>query len=232
MDVVPGRYTTLWFEANQAGSLRDPVHRVLRHGPLAMRGQVVVVEPAATGEAARPTPRPADRLLAQRSARTLGEATARPPHGRDARRARRGCSTAACAATPSTAPPHIGPTWAGLYGATRAARSAAHVRRADEDYLTRFDDGSERGDPPRLSPGHALLLRRAARRPKPPRSSSTSSRCATCRAAPDVQAFAPAQASVPVPVPQLPLEPRDRASRSGRTPPDRYRRPEPSERQR
>src|SRR5262249_18224043 len=118
-DVVPGRYTTMWFQAPKTGTYPILCTEYCGAGHSTMRGEVVVLEqeefegwlggqnerqriagqsyvaPAVVGEAA-----PAQMLNLVRL-------------GRDAA-AKHGCLR--CHTLDGT--PHIGPTWAGLYGST------------------------------------------------------------------------------------------------------------------
>ena len=161
-DVVPGRYTTLWFEATEPGTLPDPLRRVLRHRPLddARRG----------GRARRPTTTSAGSQ-AGRAAERRRPAYAEPPAGEPSRPSRRlvsegervaaehGCLR--CHTLDGT--PHLGPTWAGLYGSRVPLDDGGQVV-ADEAYLTESMMDPLGEGPSRLPAGDAVLPRRAAAR--------------------------------------------------------------------
>jgi len=135
MDVVPGRYTTVWFEATATGSypILCTVYCGSEHS--GMRGEVVVLSPTEyarwlrggkapqiagivyrePGAAEREIPRESIELVDQ------GERIA----------AREGCLR--CHTTDGS--PHIGPSFAGLYD-TLVTMQDGSVVRADEAYLT------------------------------------------------------------------------------------------------
>ncbi|HXU68588.1 MAG TPA: cytochrome c oxidase subunit II [Polyangia bacterium] len=135
-DVIPGRYTTLWFEVKEPG-----VHDILcaeycgtNHST--MRGQVVALDAAdfarflgrgldrtATAAPFRQEPEVATSLgpSAPMSLVRLGQQVA----------AQQGCLR--CHTLDGT--PHIGPTWAGLWGATVPLKGGGRVL-VDEAYLT------------------------------------------------------------------------------------------------
>jgi cytochrome c oxidase subunit 2 len=113
-DVIPGRQTTLWFQADHAG-----VHEILcaeycGTGHSRMRGEVVVLEPADYErwlESAGPQPELADQ-------------------GRRAA-AEHGCLR--CHTLDGT--PHIGPSWRGLYHATIPLQDGS-TAFVDEAFIT------------------------------------------------------------------------------------------------
>src|SRR5262249_31321508 len=115
-DVVPGRYTTAWFEANAPGAYEILCAEYCGQGHSTMRCPVVALSPADyerwLGGAA-----PAQ----QRSLLRTGERVA----------ADQGCLR--CHTLDGT--PHIGPTWAGLYGAVVPLEGGGEVK-ADEAYIT------------------------------------------------------------------------------------------------
>jgi cytochrome c oxidase subunit 2 len=127
-DVLPGIYTELWFQADEAGTfdIFCTEYCGLQHSR--MRGSVVVLEPwdyarylegaavpsVIDAEGGAPPP-PVDDLVA------AGESVA----------ARMGCL--ACHTV--TGEPHIAPSWRGLYGSTVELEGGRRVR-ADEAYLT------------------------------------------------------------------------------------------------
>jgi cytochrome c oxidase subunit II len=116
MDAVPGRTTALWFEAPRAGE-----HQILcteycglEHST--MRGRVIVLEPEAWARWADANVKPAVADLAELGARIAAE---------------RGCLR--CHTVDGT--PHVGPTWAGMFGSTLEMATGERVI-ADEAYLT------------------------------------------------------------------------------------------------
>ena len=135
-DVLPGRYTTVWFEATAPGNYPILCSEYCGAGHSIMRGEVIALDPgdferwlagadltaalpgplysppASPGEAA-----PREMLSLVRT----GERVA----------AEQGCLR--CHTTDGT--PHIGPTWAGLYGATVPLEGGGEVV-VDEAYIT------------------------------------------------------------------------------------------------
>jgi cytochrome c oxidase subunit 2 len=135
-DVIPGRYTTVWFQSNQIGKHPILCAEYCGAGHSTMRGEVVVLEPAdyARWLEGLPERRPAPPLAYVEPAVIddfavqqkldlvrIGERAA----------AEHGCLR--CHTLDGT--PHIGPTWAGLYlKHVRFADGSTAV--ADEGYLT------------------------------------------------------------------------------------------------
>jgi cytochrome c oxidase subunit 2 len=131
-DVLPARTTTLWFEAPEPG-----VHDILcaeycgtEHS--LMRGRVVVLDPAAWARWSDGHSNGTD--LAATGARIASE---------------RGCLR--CHTVDGT--PHLGPTWAGLYGSTIVLATGERIR-ADEAYLTESMMDPER----RIRAGFAAIM--------------------------------------------------------------------------
>ncbi|MBX3159154.1 MAG: cytochrome c oxidase subunit II [Deltaproteobacteria bacterium] len=120
-DVVPGRATTVWFEAPAAGRHHIFCTELCGVGHSTMRGEVVVL-------AAEEYERQLEGLervdLGDPRASSLAAAGERVA-------ARRGCMR--CHTADGT--PHIGPTFAGLYGATIPLEGGQSVI-ADVQYLT------------------------------------------------------------------------------------------------
>jgi cytochrome c oxidase subunit 2 len=117
-DVLPGRYTTLWFEANQPGTHQILCAEFCGMGHSMMRGEVVVLDAADYGRwLAGDTHEPG----AGEDLAAIGERTA----------ADHGCLR--CHTLDGT--PHIGPSWKGLYLSKRELTSGQTVI-ADEAYLT------------------------------------------------------------------------------------------------
>lgn len=132
-DVLPARTTSLWFEAQEPG-----VHDILcaeycgtEHSM--MRGRVVVLDEAAYATWGRDHARGAEDLVA------AGERVA----------SERGCLR--CHTVDGT--PHLGPTWAGVFGTTVEMTSGERVR-VDEAYLTESMMDPER----RVRRGFAAIM--------------------------------------------------------------------------
>lgn len=135
-DVIPGRSTTLWFQADQPGRHRIECAEYCGAGHSTMRGEVVVLSAedyarrlADLQRARIAGPAPGDPAV-------VGEESPSPPLslaavGRSVA-ADAGCLR--CHTVDGT--PHIGPTWAGLYGATIPLQGGARVV-ADPQYLTK-----------------------------------------------------------------------------------------------
>jgi len=131
-DVIPGRYTTVWFTATIEGAHQILCAEYCGTGHSTMRGQVVALAPADYA-----------RWLGQAAAQDLssspdgtaagGPASGAPSMARVGERvaADRGCLR--CHTVDGT--PHIGPTWAGLYGSSVPLADGQAVL-ADEPYLT------------------------------------------------------------------------------------------------
>ena len=118
-DVLPGRYTTLWFQATKAGSYPILCAEYCGVSHSMMRGSVVVLAPDDYAEWLRAPTRDAS-----------GETDLRSEGARVAQK--RECF--ACHTT--TGQRHIGPTWAGLYGSWVTTQDGRRIL-ADEAYLTR-----------------------------------------------------------------------------------------------
>lgn len=112
-DVVPGRYSSLWFEADKPGTHEVLCAEYCGTDHSMMRAQVVVLSP--TDYARRFTASPRPSLAAE---------------GREIA-ARWGCLR--CHTVDGTT--HIGPTWVGLYGSPRRFAGGG-TAVADEAYLT------------------------------------------------------------------------------------------------
>ncbi len=135
-DVVPGRYTTAWFQVTEPGSYQILCAEYCGTGHSAMRGEVIALEPSEY-----------ERWLADRpfTGGPAGEAYVEPytpeegvspqminlvNEGQRAA-AEHGCLR--CHTTDGSA--HIGPTWAGLYGSIVPLAGEAQTV-ADEAYIT------------------------------------------------------------------------------------------------
>lgn len=135
-DVVPGRFTTLWFEAKEPGTYQILCTEYCGTGHSIMRGEVIALEPAAfsrwldqhggkskvAAEEYEPPWYPGEGVPSQPlDLATQGEHVA----------AEKGCMR--CHTADGT--PHIGPTWAGLYMSTVPLEGGGSVV-ADDAYLT------------------------------------------------------------------------------------------------
>jgi cytochrome c oxidase subunit 2 len=127
MDVLPGRYTTEWFEAKAAGEYPIYCAEYCGVSHSMMRGTVVVL-----------TPEDYETWL-EKPARDVSGDTDLATRGAEVAR-RRECL--ACHTV--TGERHIGPTWAGLYGSWQSMSDGRRVL-ADEAYLTRsmMEPGAE-----------------------------------------------------------------------------------------
>lgn len=135
-DVVPGRYTTMWFEATEPGTYPILCAEYCGTGHSTMRGEIVALEPseyerwladhgsdgAVVGPSYEP-PATFDEGIPREplSLVRIGENIA----------AEKGCLR--CHTPDGT--PHIGPTWAGLYMSKVPLDSGGEIV-ADEAYLT------------------------------------------------------------------------------------------------
>ncbi len=137
-DAVPGRYTTVWFEATATGTYPIFCTQFCGTGHSTMRAEVVVMAPQAfeqwlAGEAAAPVEIAAPRYQEPQ----IGLTAAAPAEPSSMVRqgeivaARQGCLR--CHTLDGT--PYTGPTWAGLYEATVPLEGGGEVI-ADEAYIT------------------------------------------------------------------------------------------------
>jgi len=130
MDVLPGRYTTVWFEAKKPGSY--PIWCAEYCGPShsTMRGEVLVLSQEDYARWEHGT----------RDEAKLGDCGGGPGSCGEGDLVALGRSVAvrrACVACHTfDGQRHIGPTWAGLYGSERSLSDGRKVI-ADEAYLTR-----------------------------------------------------------------------------------------------
>jgi cytochrome c oxidase subunit 2 len=134
-DVVPGRYTTVWFQADRPGTHDILCAEYCGANHSTMRGQVVVLDPADYErwlESGRVAEDEGPRYV---EPSVVGELAPAEPM----ELAKQGVQVAAragclrCHTLDGT--PHIGPTWAGLYRSTVQLTNGATVV-ADEAYLT------------------------------------------------------------------------------------------------
>lgn len=140
-DVVPGRYTTVWFEARAPGTYPILCTQYCGTGHSMMRGEVVALRPDdyARWIGGRPPPPARQRIAGPRyeepalgiaGAGAAAELVSMVREGQRAA-AEEGCLR--CHTTDGT--PHIGPTWAGLWYARVPLDGGGEVI-ADEAYLT------------------------------------------------------------------------------------------------
>jgi cytochrome c oxidase subunit 2 len=135
-DVIPGRYTTVWFEANAPGTYPILCAEYCGAGHSVMRGDVVALEPA-DYERWLAGPKPGGTRVAPQpyvAPATVGDVAAQPLDlARQGERvaAEQGCLR--CHTVDGT--PFVGPTWAGLYRSTVPLADGSSVV-ADDAYLT------------------------------------------------------------------------------------------------
>jgi cytochrome c oxidase subunit 2 len=135
-DVLPGRYTTLWFEATEPGTYPIFCAEYCGLNHSVMRGEVIALEPSdfarwlsdsgagagVAGQQYEPPAEPGEGIPREPlSLARMGENIA----------AEQGCLR--CHTPDGT--PHIGPTWAGLYMSTVPLEGGGTVV-ADDAYLT------------------------------------------------------------------------------------------------
>lgn len=135
-DVLPGRYTTVWFEAKAPGTYPILCTEYCGAGHSTMRGEVVALEPADF-----------DRWLAgdDLAAALPGPVYSPPGMGKSAapeapldlvRQGERSSAEQGCLRCHTlNGEPHIGPTWAGLYGAEVPIEGGTSAL-VDEAYIT------------------------------------------------------------------------------------------------
>ncbi|WP_437933178.1 cytochrome c oxidase subunit II [Sorangium sp. So ce341] len=133
-DVLPGRYTTVWFEASEPGAYPILCTEYCGTSHSEMRGQVIALDPAdyerwLAGGAAS-TPAFAQEAASQAEQERAEAEPTMPTRGERAA-ARHGCLR--CHTLDGT--PHVGPTWAGLYRAAVPLEGGGE-RIADEAYIT------------------------------------------------------------------------------------------------
>lgn len=129
-DVVPGRFTTMWFEARAPGVYPILCTEYCGTGHSTMRGRVIALSSESwsawqEARAFRELPdQPEDRPVESQSPMPLAEAGRRVA-------VQQGCLR--CHSVDGT--PHIGPTWAGLYGSRVILENGESVI-ASGGYLT------------------------------------------------------------------------------------------------
>jgi cytochrome c oxidase subunit II len=127
-DVVPGRYYTAWFQANTPGTYSIECAEYCGVGHSRMLGRVQVLGQADYAKWLADRPSPDEDALAGQTALSGGDLAA---VGKEVA-ARRGCLS--CHTIDGQ--PHIGPSWAGLFG-SEVPLAGGRTVRADEEYLTR-----------------------------------------------------------------------------------------------
>jgi cytochrome c oxidase subunit II len=132
-DVVPGRSTQAWFEVTEPGTYNVFCTEYCGTEHSTMRARVIALGDADWSRWADATPRPPGDL-ASAGAKIAAE---------------RGCLR--CHTVDGT--PHLGPTWAGVYGSTVELAGGARVR-VDESYLTESMMDPER----RIRAGYAPIM--------------------------------------------------------------------------
>jgi cytochrome c oxidase subunit II len=131
-DVVPGRYTTVWFEASESGTYPILCTEYCGTSHSTMRGEVIALDPVdyerwlagGAGGVSRP---------AREAAGTEGLTTPEPTTAARGERAATAHGCLRCHTLDGT--PHIGPTWAGLFGSVVPLESGGEAV-ADAAYLT------------------------------------------------------------------------------------------------
>lgn len=116
-DVIPGRYTNLWFEATQVGEFNLYCAEYCGDQHSAMIGKVKVLEP----ELFEPYLRELGKL-------TIGEGESMAVFG-ERIYAKRGCN--ACHSTDGS--PKVGPTWKGIWGKQETTNKGTVT--VDDDYI-------------------------------------------------------------------------------------------------
>lgn len=129
-DVIPGRYTTVWFEATKTGTYPIWCAEYCGVSHSLMRGEVDVLSAEDYAKWERATRDEAKLDDCGRGPGSCGNGDL-VELGR-AVAVRRAC--VACHTLDGQR--HVGPTWSGLYGADRTLSDGRHVI-ADEQYLTR-----------------------------------------------------------------------------------------------
>jgi cytochrome c oxidase subunit 2 len=134
-DVVPGRATTMWFEAERPG--RYPIYctEYCGMGHSTMRGEVVVLAQADYERQREGLTRLAIAPPVPRAPTIPGEAVPRQPLSLAAMGQRVAIDAGCLRCHTIDGTPHIGPTFAGLYGAEVLLERGGPVV-ADEAYLT------------------------------------------------------------------------------------------------
>jgi len=127
-DVVPSRYTTAWFEATEPGTYPILCTEYCGTDHSRMRGEVIALEP-----------RDFERWLGgeptQRPELARGEQGA-PPEDTLVRRGEIAAAQSGCLRCHTTdGLPHIGPTWAGMYGSMAPLERGGEAL-VDEAYIT------------------------------------------------------------------------------------------------
>jgi cytochrome c oxidase subunit II len=133
-DVLPGRYTTVWFEATEPGVYEILCTEYCGASHSFMRGQVIALDPS---DYQRWLDQPGEEPAVAQADDLFGA----PENGNGALvnlvnegervAAEQGCLR--CHTTDGSA--HVGPTWAGFYGSTVALADGKRVV-ADEAYIT------------------------------------------------------------------------------------------------
>ena len=135
MDVIPGRYTTVWFEAKAPGTYPILCTEYCGAEHSLMRGEVVVLTPSEYARWLRGIRTPQIAGVMYREPRESDPPTPSEPielvEQGERVAANEGCLR--CHTTDGS--PHIGPSFAGLFG-TLVTMQDGSVVRADEAYLT------------------------------------------------------------------------------------------------
>lgn len=136
-DVVPGRYSDLWFTATKPGDFEVFCAEFCGLEHSMMSAHVVALQPDAYDRWLRdtaPSAASAESAVAVTRFSQPGPTLAPTPMAERGRDLAQRYECVACHRVDGT--PHIGPSWAGLYGVERIMRDGRTVV-ADETYLTR-----------------------------------------------------------------------------------------------
>jgi cytochrome c oxidase subunit 2 len=135
-DVIPGRYTTLWFEATSAGRYEILCAEYCGTSHSTMRGVVVVLDPS-DYERWLEDRLPPEPLAGEPSLRpyVVGQGAAAAPVDLVDQGARAAALYGCLRCHTTDGSSHIGPTWAGVFGTVVPLTGGGEVL-ADEGYIT------------------------------------------------------------------------------------------------
>jgi cytochrome c oxidase subunit 2 len=196
-DAVPGRFTTAWFEAKAPGTYEILCAEYCGMSHSAMRGLVVVMDPA-DWKGGAPGGARSEELLAQTLAHAPGTSAAGAGLVELGERTAVAYGCVRCHTVDGT--PHIGPTWAGLDGALIPLEDGSTVR-ADEAYLT----ASMMEPRAQIHRGYRPVMPSYFGALPAPEAAAIVEYIKSLRAlrrGPDVQVFGPTDVPVPAPEPQ------------------------------
>ncbi|HEY6783364.1 MAG TPA: cupredoxin domain-containing protein, partial [Gemmatimonadales bacterium] len=135
-DVIPGRYTTAWFTVDAPGTHQILCAEYCGTGHSRMRGEVVALAPADYARWLEAAPALSEQRGADEQSPGFDEGVAAGEPRDLAASGRRAASARGCLRCHTIdGAPHIGPTWAGLFGAI-VPLADGRAARADEAFLT------------------------------------------------------------------------------------------------